>query len=144
MESEMEMDWQAGASSARGRGRGSREGDAKERACARGVGVGGGGGGSRAVGLDDASLSLSVAALSEKGGGLGWVDGWMGVARDWRPSGTRARSHVPLSTRSVWLVVVVVVCVRACGEAATGSVLLRYAGRDAFCCRKQKMAARSR
>jgi hypothetical protein len=47
-----------------GRGRGS---DA-ERACARGVGVGGGGGGSRAVGLDDGSLT-EKEAMGWDGGG---------------------------------------------------------------------------
>lgn len=100
----MEMDWQAGASSARGRGRGSREGDAKERACARGVGVGGGGGGSRAVGLDDASLSLSpwLPCLKKEVDWDGWMGGW-----GWRGTGgpvalARVVTYLCRHDRSGW------------------------------------------
>jgi len=64
------------------------------------------------------------------------VMGWMGVARD-RGQWHRGRAVTYLSstqTRSV------------CEGCAVGNgvLMLRYAGQDAFCCRKQKMAARNR
>jgi hypothetical protein len=102
-------------------GRGRERCDA-ERACARGVG--GGGGGSRAVGLDDAlprsALCLSLRLKKE-------VMGWEGGGAEMAASGTRARGHVPVSTRR---------------SVCWGGVVVRWStGSDASVCWTRRVSA---